>query len=216
MVNTGGRIKCEFGKLTRYVNTEGLVSDLVYTIDCQHTDFKARVALRNNDSILNVHHSRLIDVTALGKAVALCGEKEVNCVCPKCNTIHVLNRKVGFLPCCNVEVCYMSEAAVSAASDSVMDLEALKSKYEVWTKKSKFNESIDLTVVQCVLLAGDKPRKMIFNLYNGKFNTGKSAKQPRFEEFDAGIPAEGQKKFWHDVDPAKYAEKLTKDGYAKL
>lgn len=216
--NTGGRIKLDLGKEVRYLNMEGCVSDLVYTIDSQWTDFKARVPLRNNDSIIEVHHKRVLDKELHGKAIVLLGEQEIIATCPKCKQICNVKSGQVSLNCCNVEVFFMTEATVAAKTEEAQsfDLAALKAKFEVWTKTGKFNDVIELTTVQLVLLEGEQPRKMSFNLYNGKLNTGSKESDPRFAEFEAGVPAEGKKPFWYNLDKAKYATKLEKQGYTRL
>lgn len=216
--NTGGRIELDFGKEVRYLNMEGYVSDLVYTIAGKFTDFKARVPLNNNGSIIEVHHKRVLDKELHGKAIALAGEQEIIAACPKCKQISNVKSGQVFLNCCNVEVFFMSEATVAAKTEEVQvfDLNSLKDKFEVWTKTGKFNDLIDLTTVQLVLLEGEQPRKMSFNLYNNKLNTGSKESDPRFAEFEAGVPAEGKKPFWYNLDKAKYAAKLEKQGYVRL
>jgi len=216
--NTGGRIKLEFGKEVRYLNMEGCVSDLVYTIDSRWTDFKARVPLRNNGSVVEVHHKRVLDKELHGKAIALLGEQEIIALCPKCRQISNVKSGQVFLPCCNVEVYFMNEATVAAKTEQTQafDLQALKDKFEVWTKSNKFNDVIELTTVQLVLLNGDNPRKMSFNLYNGKLNTGSKDSDPRLAEFESGVPADGKKPFWYALDKTKYAAKLEKQGYVRL
>lgn len=112
----------------------------------------------------------------------------------------------------------MNEATVAAKTEQTQafDLQALKDKFEVWTKSNKFNDVIELTTVQLVLLNGDNPRKMSFNLYNGKLNTGSKDSDPRLAEFESGVPADGKKPFWYALDKTKYAAKLEKQGYVRL
>lgn len=217
--NTGGKLNLEFGKEVRFLTVEGYVSDLVYTIDGSSTDSWALVPLRNGDSVISVHHKRLLDVNLQGSAIAMLGDKEIVASCPVCHKVEVFQPGQVSMSCCkNVKVYFMSEATVAAKVEEskAFDLNALKSKYEVWVKEGKFNESISMTTVQLVLLEGETPRKMSFNLYDGKLNTGAKESDPRFGEFDAGVPAEGKKAFWYNLDKTKYAAKLEKQGYTKL
>lgn len=219
VVNAGGRIQLELGKEVRYLTLEGILSDLIYTIDQPHTDTWAKASLRNGDSVLNVYYKRILDKDLYGKAIAIPGDKEVLAVCPKCKLTNKVSLGQFSIPCCNVEVFFMSEAVATAKQEeaNVFDLNALKSKYEVWVKSGKFNDSISLQTVQLVLLDGEDPRKFSFNLYNGKLNTGSKSDGLRLEEFDTGVPAEGKSKFWYAIkDKTKYATKLEKDGYVKL
>jgi len=113
----------------------------------------------------------------------------------------------------------MSESAVAAETQETQrfDLTALKSEYEVWSKEGgKFNETIDLTTVQLVLLEGDTPRKMSFNLYGGQLSTGGKQVDLRLNEFKSGQVAEGKKQFWYKVDPTKYQKNLESNGYVRV
>jgi len=217
--NTGGKLNVEFGKEVRFITLEGLVSDLVYTIDSTSTNSWALVPLRNGDCVINVHHKRVVDVELHGSAVAMLGDKEIVALCPVCKRVETFQPGQVLLSCCpEVKVFFMNEATVAAQVEETkaFDLNALKAKYEVWTKTGKFTESINMTTVQLVLLEGENPRKMSFNLYNGKLNTGAKESDVRLDEFDAGVPAEGKKIFWYNLDKIKYAAKLEKQGYVKL
>ena len=217
--NTGGKIKLEFGKKVRFLTLEGFVSDLVYTIDGVSTDSWALAPLRNGDCVISVHHKRVLDVDLHGSAIATFGDKEIVVACPVCRRVEVFQPSQVLLSCCpNVKVVFMSEATKAAQVEeaTAFDLNALKAKYEVWTKSGKFTESITMTTVQLVLLEGENPRKMSFNLYNGKLNTGAKESDVRLDEFDTGVPTEGKKAFWYNLDKIKYAAKLEKQGYTKL
>jgi hypothetical protein len=97
--------------------------------------------------------------------------------------------------------------------ESNFDLNSLVGKCEIWVKEGKFNDSIDLVTTQLVVLDHDNPRKMIFNLYNGKLSTTGKSTNLNLDDFFSGIAREGSKTFWYKIDPIKYKKSLESKGY---
>jgi len=218
--NLGGRIVLNVGDEVRYLDIHSCVSKDIYVIDAPHTDFRARAFLRNGDSVVQTHYDRILPVSAGGKAIAVLGDKKVTITCPECHKVVTAEPgQVHFTCCSTLEVFFMSEATQEVQSQEAQkfDLNSLTGQYEVWVKEgAKFNENIELTTVQLVLLEGEAPRKMSFNLYDGKLSTSGKTVDLRLGEFLSGVSPEGKKPLWYKVDPTKYQKMLENKGYRKL
>lgn len=217
--NLGGRVDLEVGKKVRFLDMNGCVSPDIYELDSAHTDYRARASLKNGDCVVQTHYDRILPLEAGGKAIAVLGDKDITITCPSCHKVVTAEPGQTSFTCCSTyEVFFMSDATQEVQSQEAQkfNLASLKEKYEVWTKEGNFNEQIKMTTVQLVLLEGETPRKMSFNLYDGKLSTSGKTTDLRLAEFDSGQVAEGKKKFWYDVDSTKYQKALTTKGYAKL
>jgi hypothetical protein len=217
--NLGGRIELEIGKKVRFLDIHGCVSPDIYEFDTPHTDYRARASLKNGDCVVQTHYDRILPLESGGKAIAVLGEKDITITCPSCRKVVTAESGQTHFTCCStLEVFFMSDAVneVQKQEEQKFDLESLKANYEVWTKDGQFSENIGLTTVQLVLLQGETPRKMSFNLYDGKLSTSGKQVDLRLEEFNKGEVNEGKKKFWYDVDSTKYQKALTSKGYEKL
>lgn len=213
--NLGGRINLEVDKQVRYLDNNGCVSDEVYLIDSPHTDFRARATLKNGDCVIPTHYDRILPLDAGGKAVAVLGDKAITITCPKCHKVQTAKTGQTHFTCCTtLEVFFMSNAIQQESQK--FDLETLKNDFEVWVKDGKFNDTTELTTVQLVLLEGETPRKLSFNLYDGKLSTTGKGKAPNIEGFKRGDLTDDGKKFWYAVDATKYQQKLEKKGFRKL
>ena len=217
--NLGGRIELEVGKKVRFLDIHGCVSPDIYEFDSPHTDYRARASLKNGDCIVQTHYDRILPLESGGKAIAVLGEKDITITCPSCHKVVTAESgQTNFTCCKTLEVFFMSDATNEVQSQEAQkfDLAALKEKYEVWVREGQFSENIKLTTVQLVLLQGETPRKMSFNLYDGKLSTSGKTVDLRLGEFDSGEVGEGKKKFWYNVDATKYQKALTTKGYEKL
>lgn len=216
----GGRIKLNVGDEVRYLDMYGCSSSEIYIIDSDHTDFRARASLKNGDSVILIHYDKILPLKTGGKAIVVLGDKKLTITCPECHKVQGAKPGQSIFTCCSaLEVFFMSNSAETAQvqENSKFDLNTLKNEYEIWVKNGgKFNETIELTTVQLVLLDGDVPRKMSFNLYGGQLSTGGKQVDLRLDEFKSGQVAEGKKQFWYKVDISKYQKALDNKGYTKI
>lgn len=214
--NAGGKIALEKGKETRFLENDGRISKDIYVINSTTTDYKARALLKNELKNVLVHYDRLLPTDCLDKAICVLGNKSILATCPLCGTPHNINSTDVNLTCCSrtFELFYMPEASKEMnKEDNAFDLNSISDKCEVWYKDGKFTDGIDLRTVQLVI-KDENPRKLIFNLYNGKLSASGKKSNLRLDEFVAGSSTDG-KSFWYKVDLSKYENALTSKDYIK-
>lgn len=192
-------------------------------------DLKLHNARLSKDGTeITVNVNRLLPSGAAGKAlVASTSEVEVdkyNAVCPFCGYINCvsMNDQSSVFKCHGELDLYWIDRTINKAKKPqkatkmkaepiVVDFEELKKIGELWTKSQiKFDDPNTDVKAHVLIIAGDQPRKLCFNTYNGTL--GKKGNKLPLDEFVSGTAT--SRVSWYNIKNLDTARKtLQEDGF---